>query len=89
MQNNFIGGLVELSLQQVNRIPNHIGRLLELIFVFDSSDAEVSRISPLFLPEDCYYPTLQLCINGFFNNPRTALNVQPSSCFRRTDYGRL
>jgi len=89
MQNDFIDGLVELSLQQVNRIPNHIGRLLDLIFVFDSSDAEVSRISPLSLPEDCYHPTLQLCINGFFNNPRTAINVQPSLCFKRTDYGRL
>jgi len=89
MQNDFIDGLVELSLQQVNRIPNHIGRLLDLIFVFDSSDAEVSRISPLSLPEDCYHPTLQLCINGFFNNPRTAINVQSSLCFKRTDYGRL
>jgi len=88
MQNDFIDVLVELSLQQVNRIPNHIGRLLDLIFVFDSNDAEVSRISPLSLPEDCYHPTLQLCINGFFNNPRTAINVQPSLCFKRTDYGR-
>jgi len=89
MQNDFIDGLVELSLQQVNRIPNHIGRLLDLIFVFDRGDAEVSRISPLSLPEDCDHPTLQLCISGFFNNPRTAINVQPSLCFKRTDYGRL
>jgi len=89
MQNDFIDGLVELSLRQVNRIPNHIGRLLDLIFVFDSSDAEVSRISALSLPEDCYHPTLHLCINGFFNNPRTAINVQPSLCFKRTDYGIL
>jgi len=89
MQNDFIDGLVELSLQQVNRIPNHIGRLLDLIFVFNISDAEASRISPLSLPEDCYYPTLQLCINGFFNNPRTVINVQTSLCFKRTDYGRL
>jgi len=31
----------------------------------------------------------QLCINGFFNIPRTAINVQLSFCFKRTDYGRL
>jgi len=37
---------------------NHIGRLLDLIFVFDSSDAEVSRIPPLSLPEECYHQTL-------------------------------
>jgi len=48
LQNDFIDGLVELSLPQVNRIPNHIGRLLDLIVVFDSSDAEVSRISALY-----------------------------------------
>jgi len=29
MLNDFIDGLVELSLLQVNRIPNHIGRLLD------------------------------------------------------------
>jgi len=56
-------------LQQVNRIFNHIGRLLHLIFVFDSSVAEVSRIPPLSLPEDCYHPTFQLCIKGFFVFP--------------------
>jgi len=71
MQHDFIDSLVELSLQQVHRIPNHIGRLLDLIFVVDTSVAEVSRIPPLSLREDCYHPTLQLCINGFFNNPRT------------------
>jgi len=58
MQNDFIDGLVELSLQKVNRIPNHIGRILDLISVFDSSDAEVSRISPLSLPEDQFSSVL-------------------------------
>jgi len=33
MQHDFIDGLVELSLQQVNRIPNYIGRLFDLLFV--------------------------------------------------------
>jgi len=86
MQHDFIDGLVELSLQQVNRIPNHIG-FLDLIFVFVSSNVEASRILPLSLPEDCCHPTLQICINGFLN--RTAINVQPILCFKRTDYGKL
>jgi len=76
VQHDFIDGLLELSLQQVNMIPNHIGLLLDLIFVFDSSDAEVSGSSPLSLPPDCYYPTLQLCVKGFCNNPRTSIHVQ-------------
>jgi len=28
-------------------------------------NAEVSRIPPLSFPEDCYHPTLPLCVNGF------------------------
>jgi len=36
MQHDLIDGLAELSVQQVNRIPNYIGHLLDLILVFDA-----------------------------------------------------
>jgi len=49
---DFIDGLLELSLQQVSFIRSSLNRQLNLVFVLYPSQATVSRIDPLVVPED-------------------------------------
>jgi len=54
--NDFVGGLRELSLQQVSLIRNSLNRQLDLVFVSDPSEVTISRIDALVVPEDRYHP---------------------------------
>jgi len=60
--NDFLNELVDLSLNQVNKIPNSNGRLLDLIFVNDNTFSPVSRGFPITMPEDLHHPSLELSI---------------------------
>lgn len=86
----FINGLLQNCLFQINSIHNAFGKLLDLIFVSEPSDFCILRHDPLSLPEDVYHPTLEL--NSFhasemFNN--TPPPSQRMYCFKRTNYDLL
>jgi len=63
-QHDFIDGLLDLSLSQVNYIRNSLGRLLDLCLVTSPESVFLSRVAPLTQPEDPYHPTFQVAIGG-------------------------
>ncbi|XP_070069982.1 uncharacterized protein [Drosophila takahashii] len=88
-QNDFLDGLIALSLGQVNSIPNQNGRFLDLIFVSDFCDTTITRCTPLSSPEDPYHPTLQININSVVQFPNTSEKAIRTRCFRKVDYSLL
>ena len=59
----FINGLSNLSLEQINPVCNIINRTLNLLFVLDTSNTIVFRIDTLVTLEDQNNPTLNVFIN--------------------------
>jgi len=62
-QHDFLDGLLDISLSQVNHVLNLLGRLLDLCFVSSPDCACIARTSAITLPEDPYDPTLELTID--------------------------
>jgi len=87
--NDFLNELVDLSLNQVNKIPNVNGRLLDLIFVNDNTFAPVSRAFPLTTPEDPHHPPLELSIETTFTTSVRANNSSERRlifCFHKANF---
>jgi len=88
---DFVGGLLELSLQQVSFIRNSLNRQIDLMFVSNPSEVvTVSRIDAFVVPEDRYHPTMELtiCLPCVDTIP---LSVSPTKmkCFQKCDYNKL
>jgi len=62
-QHDFLAGLLDISLSQVNKALNSLGRLLDLCFVSSPDCACIARTSAITLPEEPYHPTLELTID--------------------------
>jgi len=63
-QHDFLNGLLDISLSQVNlNLLNLLGRLLDLCFVSSPDCVCIARTSAITLPEDPYHPKLELTID--------------------------
>lgn len=56
----FFNALSDLCLFQLNSIRNINDKLLDLVFVSDPAECQISRIPPVTTPEDRYHPTLEI-----------------------------
>jgi len=85
--NEFLNELVDLSLNQINKIPNSNGRLLDLIFVNDNTFSPVSRSFPITTPEDLHHPSLELSIETM---PTSSARANSSSelvfCYYKANF---
>lgn len=80
----------DLDLKQVNANFNSLNRILDLVYVDDSTKYEILRTDPLTFPEDAYHPTLEIILQNFHTNSNVLSPVkQTSFCFKRTDYAKL
>ena len=85
---SFFDKLASLGLIQINSILNHQSKLLDLIFVDNVSNIDISRCSPLVSPEDDYHPTIEVALEA------QPVSIQPDPenfefCFKRTNVARL
>jgi len=62
-QHDFLDGLLDISLSQVNHVLNFLGRLMDLCFVSSPDCVCIARTSAITLPEVPYHPTLELTID--------------------------
>lgn len=89
-QHDFITGLFDISLSQVNHVRNSLGRLLDLCFVSDPARVSLARVAPLTQPEDPYHPTFDVTLDIGANlqniSDRPAKRVY---CFGKSDFDRL
>lgn len=89
-QHDFIDGLLDLSLSQVNYIPNSLGRLLDLCFVTSPESVFLSRVVPLTQPEDQYHPTFEVEIDlGTVLKVNSEKSTNRIPCFRKANFRRL
>lgn len=86
----FFNILYDMSLFQINGIPNKFSKVLDLIFVNDVSDCFIRRSSPITIPEDCYHPTIELLYSTPSETitPSLIRNEKVFS-FKDTDYIKL
>jgi len=57
-QHDFLDGLLDISLSQVNNVLNLLGRLLHLCFVSSPDCVCIARTFAITLTADPYHPTL-------------------------------
>ena len=85
----FIDSIADLGLFQINSIPNTFGKLLDLVFVDQPEDFNISRLKPLLTPEDNYHPTLEINlyveIRPSFNSNNNLMVFD----FRKADFSKL
>jgi len=87
-QHDFLDGLLDISLSQVNHILNLLGRLLDLCFVQSSPDCVcIARTAAINLPEDPHHPTLELTIvTGTKVYELSVKSAERIPCFRRANF---
>lgn len=83
----FINGLFDNCLFQVNSIRNELGRMLDLIFVNEPADFSILHHTPISNPEDIYHPTVEItyiCTNHLH---KEKINKRSKMfCFNQTNY---
>jgi len=86
-QHDFLDGLLDISLSQVNHVLNFLGRLLELCFVSSPDCVCIARTSTITLPEDPYQPTLELTIDtGTKVHELSVKSAKRIPCFRKANF---
>lgn len=80
----------DLDLQQINANFNSLNRILDLVYVDDSTKYEIFRTDPLTFPEDTYHPTLEIILQNFYTNSSVISPANKMSyCFKKTNYVKL
>ena len=90
--NQFLDSFCSLPLYQINGIPNANNRMLDLIFTDMTTNAFISRSSPISVPEDMHHPCLEVYCDSDTvpYSPSSDSNDSPRVfCFRKTNFNNL
>lgn len=82
----FINGISNNSLTQINNVVNSSGRWLDLIFVSDPDDFSHRRTLPLRCPEDRHHPTIEIIFSYSYSHTNDKPTLEKQFCFKKTDY---
>lgn len=84
---DFLMGLADINVFQINNVHNINMRVLDLIFVNNPALFDVIRTDPLCIPEDSHHPTL--IISTPFPKKKSVQNTSETLCFTRTNFSYL
>ncbi|XP_067617821.1 uncharacterized protein tws isoform X5 [Eurosta solidaginis] len=90
--NDFLDGITDLCLNQINFFPNKCGKFLDLAFVDDISKFCINRCEPLVLPEGVYHPSLEQTYEIISNDVGCTNKTRVSTrCFdfSKTNFNKL
>jgi len=87
-QHDFLDGLLDISLSQVNvNLLNLLGRLLDLCFVSSPDCVCIAKTSAITLPGDPYHPRLELTFaTGTKVHELSEKSAKRIPCFRRANF---
>lgn len=84
---DLVHGFIDLSLGQLNAIRNCSNKIIDLTFASEFANSYVSRIEPLFSPEDAYHPTLEIILEVSAPLlPRPKAKLATFRCFRKAKF---
>ncbi|XP_075167903.1 uncharacterized protein LOC142240069 [Haematobia irritans] len=89
ISNNFLNSLLNLGLFQINNIFNSHGKLLDLVFVNDTSNIRLESFHALTKPEDLYHPTLIIHVAAPNSLRSRITGSKKEYCFAKTNYNML
>jgi len=85
---SLLDSLIEIGLNQINKVRNSIGRLLDLVLVNNNFTSLVSRAAPMSFPEDMYHPPLSFSVETLLYVPKST-NAKQVYRYKDTDFMRL
>ncbi|XP_075162980.1 uncharacterized protein LOC142235603 [Haematobia irritans] len=83
----FLDIFLDDGLCQINGVLNFFGKILDLVFVGDSYNFDLSRCDPVSYPEDRYHPAFSLCLLDVAHESQVvaARDEVFSLCFKKTN----
>lgn len=88
---DFLNGLSDQCLFQMNGVFNKYNKLLDLVFVDDPNECFIKRTLPITNPEDCYHPTIEIdfTINNYQEWKKGKTSDEKIYCFKKANYTQL